>query len=570
MIMKLHHILSSVLLAILALGSFTSCDKDLWEFEDKNKGSYKPLDGEPLATTIYNHGGYDEFVHLLHYSETYPVLNALYDGSNKPNTYTLFVPTDEALRRFYSQKGVTSIEELGVDYARAMVRTMTHDADSLKLTELFGAGVDWLELPMVAGEVLNLTIDTTQVGFLINDSIHISRDYVKCSNGFFYMADGLVSPLVESVYDRIVTDGRSHIMTEALRATGYDRELATCADTTYVLGVRHIIRRHYTFLNVTDEVFAKNGIQSLDALRAALLANASDKGVGADSLLRQYVEYHLFNADYTSSDLLTMVGADTVRIWSTVAANQILMVTRHGEPDQTPVFSINDDDTRILASSDVRARNGYLHQLSGWMPVYEPKQSTVVWDLADYPDVRNSLGVEYQPSAPVSSERKFDISKLDCYKVEVGPGGVGGNTYSSLCYVTCKSNLKGCQYNDRVVFNLGYQGSVSMNTPTLVKGRYRVSISMAYLVEHSFIRTSNGCKGGLIKLTVDGEHQILTAPYTSITKSLAGVYETELYDEIEFTETGSHLFKFVIMDPAATSNSKFSLQFDAITFTPIE
>jgi hypothetical protein len=109
-----------------------------------------------------------------------------------------------------------------------------------------------------------------------------------------------------------------------------------------------------------------------------------------------------------------------------------------------------------------------------------------------------------------------------------------------------------------------------MKTPTLVKGKYQVKISMAYLTEQSFIRTSNGCKGGMMRLTVDGENQILTAPYTTITKSLAGVYETVLYDELEFSETASHEFKFVILDPAASTNSKFSLQFDAITFTPIE
>ena len=40
--------------------------------------------------------------------------------------------------------------------------------------------------------------------------------------------------------------------------------------------------------------------------------------------------------------------------------------------------------------------------------------------------------------------------------------------------------------------------------------------------------------------------------------------------DIEFTETSAHNFKMVILDPAASSNSKFSLQFDCITFIPVQ
>lgn len=592
--------------------SFSSCDDDLWKFEDKNEGSYKPAEGDPISTTLDNSGEFSEWIKVLNYTDTYSVLNALYNGSNSAHKYTVFAPTDKALREFYTAKGVNSIEDLSVEYATALVKTMTYDGDSLKLTEKFSSDVTSLVYSSEAGERIYLYVNTEGEGFLLRnqssvDSVSISRNYIKCANGFVYTAEGVLTPLVETVFDRI-NDGRSTIMVEALRATGLDKDLATVADTTYTLGLRTVNRRHYTFLNVTDEAFARNGIASLSDLRAQLTSVASDASVGQDSLLKQYVQYHLFNASYTSSDFSEMVGTDSMRIWGTSAPNQILMVHRHtlaevetvledGTVQSDTLFytTFNDDNgsyekaevvwsnntygitrnvgkvTCLLGSDrNILAKNGYVHHVSDWMPVYEPAQTTVVWDLADYAEVRNSLGILYRPEAVVSSESKFDLSRLACYKVESGPDGTSNNSYSSLCYVTCKSNLKNCLYHDRVVFNVGYQGSVTMSTPTLVKGKYKVTISMAYLTEHSFIRTSNGCKGGMMRLTVDGGNQILTAPYTSITKSLAGVYETTLYDEIEFTETASHVFKFVVMDPAASTNSKFSLQFDAITFTPIE
>lgn len=583
---------------MLALGSqalMTSCDEDLWKFEDDSKGAYKPSEGDPISTTLENSGEFVEWVKVLNYSDTYSILNALYTGgTGKTHKYTLFAPTDEALQSFYKEKGVGSIEELGKEYATALVKTMTYDGDSLKFTEMFTSNTVGLTFESEANENIFVNIDTENEGFtLYNNSssqskaIHLSRYYIKASNGFVYTADGVLTPLVETVYDRIVKDGKSTIMDAALKATGYDQKLSVVADTTYVLGQRKITHYNYTLLNVSDETFAACGIRSLEDLKSAIVARSAEPEVGVDSLLRQYVEYHLFDAKYFTTDFTEMIGADTVRIWSPMASNQIMLISKEvasvtevpaedGSMVQDTLFSyvLNTDDLKgqafVFEKSNVFAKNGLVHQLASWVPVYEPKQTTVVWDLADYSEVRNSLGVLFQPSEPVASETKVDLSRLSCYEVETGPDGSSNNGYTSLCYVTCKSNLKNCLHNDRVVFNMGYQGSVTMNTPTLVKGKYRVSISMAYLTDLAFIRTMNGCKGGLMRLTVDGENQILTAPYTQITKSLAGVYETDLYAEIEFTETKSHKFKFVIMDPAASTNNKFSLQFDAITFTPIE
>jgi len=607
--------MNKLLYLFLALSltlTFSSCDDDLWKFKDKNEGSYKPADGDPISTTLDNSGEFSEWIKVLNYTGTYSILNALYDGSNSAHKYTVFAPTDKALQEFYAAKGVNGIEDLGADYATALVKTMTYDGDSLKLTEKFSSDVTGLIYTSEAGERIYLYVNAEDEGFLLRNQssetyVPLSRNYIKCANGFVYTAEGVLTPLVETVFDRI-NDGSSDIMVEALKATGYASELSVVADTAYILGARQITRRHYTFLNVTDDDFASNGIYSLSDLKTKLAEVAADASVGQDSLLKQYVQYHLFPASYTASDLAEMVGTDSMRIWGTSAPNQILMVHRHMLSEvETPLedgtlqtdtlyyITFNDDNDTYEkpgitwdnpaygisknigevtcmwnSNQNILAKNGYVHHVSDWMPVYEPAQTTVVWDLADYAEVRNALGIFYRPQVVVSSETKVNLSNLSCYKVESGPDGSANNSYSSLSYVTCKSNLKNCLYHDRVVFNVGYQGSVTMSTPTLVKGRYKVSISMAYLTEHSFIRTSNGCKGGMMRLTVDDGNQILTAPYTSITKSLAGVYETTLYDEIEFTETASHVFKFVVMDPAASTNSKFSLQFDAITFTPIE
>ena len=86
------------------------------------------------------------------------------------------------------------------------------------------------------------------------------------------------------------------------------------------------------------------------------------------------------------------------------------------------------------------------------------------------------------------------------------------------------------------------------------------------------MRTLSDGNGGLLKMSFDekDEYTIYNAPYTKVGSPLPGVYTSTLYEEIEFPETASHKFSFVVLDPAASTNSKFSLQFDCIRFIPIE
>ena len=122
-----------------------------------------------------------------------------------------------------------------------------------------------------------------------------------------------------------------------------------------------------------------------------------------------------------------------------------------------------------------------------------------------------------------------------------------------------------------------------MPTPTIVKGKYRVELSIVYLTNHNFMRQQSDGNGGLLRMVfddveddaeeMDGSKKPITtyvSPYTKVTSPLPGVYTSTIFEEVEFTETASHTFKFVVLDPAASTNSNFSLQFDTITFIPIE
>ena len=76
----------------------------------------------------------------------------------------------------------------------------------------------------------------------------------------------------------------------------------------------------------------------------------------------------------------------------------------------------------------------------------------------------------------------------------------------------------------------------------------------------------------MLKMSFDDkdEYTTFSAPYTKVPSALPGVYTSTIYEEIEFPETASHQFSFIILDPAASTNSNFSLQFDYMRFIPIE
>jgi uncharacterized surface protein with fasciclin (FAS1) repeats len=550
----------------LCLGGLfaTGCDSDVFNIDSNPYGNdfYLSNSKIPISTYLSQQDDFTEWTKVLNYSNMYNALNQSSSGVS----FTAFSPTNDAVKAFYTKKGVSSIEELGYDYARAMVLYHTVKDSILPADFILKSYVYNLN-----GDKVNITIDSVNAGqALLNNEARVTQMGISAYNGKIYVLSSMMTPLVESVTDRIIQNSSASIMAAAVKETGMDKVMNVVADTSYLDGKQTINNHYYTFLNVSDATFAKAGITSLDGLKAKLKANETDATISSDSILKKYVRYHILGNSYTMKELGTMQGSDMTRIWNTEAQNQVLTVTYDSlSTYQYTLNNLGDSANFVTSNSDVLAKNGYVHELNGWLPVWEPKQSTVVWDLADYSEVKSAVGLDYQPAEPVASEGKYNLSKISCYTSEIGESGTNNGSYHNIDYVTCKSNLKAAVNHDRVVFNVGYMGSVQMKTPTIVKGKYKVSLSFIYLTDHGFMRQMTDGNGGLMKITFDDANVTYKAPYTTVTSAFAGVYSTTIYDEIDFSETSSHSFKFVVLDPAASTNSKFSLQLDCITFTPI-
>ena len=551
--------------------TFAACDKDVFDINtDPFKDEvYSTTLMSPISTFLTEQEGYGEYVKMLNYANMFNALNQSSSGTS----FTAFVPTDDAMHEFYRRRGVDSLQQLSPEYAKAFI--LYHTVKDSILPESF---VQKKSVQNLSGDIINISIDSLNAGqAILNNEGHVVEMGLSAYNGKVYVLSKAMTPLVETVFDRVVQEGRSAIMAEALEATGWARRLSVVQDTTLNEARQKVVTHYYfTLLNVTDDTFAKAGINSLDQLRSQLRA-ADEEGLADDSLLRKYVGYHVLTNQYTTDEMGAMTGSEATRIWSSSAANQVFTVTYDSlatrEADKYVINNAGVPARFIPEASNILCKNGYLHNIDGWMPVWEPKQATVLWDLADYTEIKNMVDPEfYQPAEPTASEQRFRVATATCFEYEMGEAGSKNRNYSDIDYVTCRSNMKDANNHDRIVFNLGYMGKASMRTPTIVRGKYKVELTIIFMTGNNFMRQQTDGNGGMLKMAFDDkdEYTVFNAPYTKVPSALPGVYTSTIYEEIEFPETASHTFSFIVLDPAASTNSNFSLQFDYIKFTPIE
>lgn len=294
---------------------------------------------------------------------------------------------------------------------------------------------------------------------------------------------------------------------------------------------------------------------------------------------------------YRLADLAGGEGEVSSRLLGSNARNQIMSIDYDGTVSELESrFTFNAQGTSasfVRGACDIQGKNGYVHNLTSWLPVWEPLQTEVIWDLADYSDIKaavTSYGMSYAPATPTDKDYKMDLGNI-VYTYEMGEGGKGSTSYSEgVSYVTPKSirlpssanpeivSAEGYR-NDFVVFNVGYMGSVSVKTPVLVKGKYRVELCYYYATGLNFVRTQgSGSNGGLICLSFDGRDDVkdYLNPYKQIPSSVTGFYHSTIFNEVTFDETTDHEFNMIVMDPAASTSSSFYLAFDYIRFVPID
>ncbi len=593
-----------IVLFAVALG-LASCDDP---FEGDTFVTPTDLEEEMSCTEVLEKypEDFSLLVELLNYADYY---NGLKDADA---TATLFAPTNDAMRRFLAWKGVESVEDLDREYAAYVVQNHILNGTKINSETFVDNAVEGVAfqykslfqsdlLPTFGRQITDVddadrddVILDAETIFINNQAAVQPRDsgginFIEASNAIIYYMDDVIHPLAETMVEKLEEQGEYTIFAAAARACGYDKVVEKVRDTIRVAGGGYAVKTYsFTCFAPNDAAFEKEGIHSLDELKAKV-------GTG-DSALYNYVAYHFIDQRYSRENFFSFDTPDQILIYDTNLSRQVVTC----ENDSTTgVYIPRINKIARVLRSNIEARNGLIHKIDYYLPVWEPDPVEVKWDFCNSSDIISfvngygadkNLGDLYSTAL---SNKEYQIDLTDTYR----DGQYGEITsftylandakskpsnYRQVGFKKCKYmssrpeektvNAYGAYLNNLLVLNLGYAGWIQFETPTIIKGRYKVTLHYA---SEATMRTFHAA-GSLTKFQLDPEANI--AEWTKnayIFKGLPtsaytyGSADIVLFDDVEFETSGSHIFKATMLDINAKTNGSYHQLWDYLLFTPI-
>ena len=333
----------------------------------------------------------------------------------------------------------------------------------------------------------------------------------------------------------------------------------------------------FTCFAVTDETYGKEGISTSESLAAYL--GAVGNYTNPENELYKYMSYHFINRNLSVNVLFaTITDEDKTNIFDTRYKNQVI-TTKLVDGEKM----LNDDIPFVRTG--IMSRNGTIHKVGGVMPVFEPTPVTVIWDLCSFADIEsivnaygadNNIGELF--SNPISArdykvnlvnEKYGAFSSID-YKANESK--MSYNTWAQLGYYKCKwledgsaENQYGANNHDLLSLNLGYAGWIEMQTPTIIKGKYKVELYYAGMLSLANFYA----EGSMVRFNID-DNQKMAYLWKGLERNSGFCITSEtLFNGIEFETSDTHTFKATIMDILAKTNSRYVQLWDYIKFTPI-
>lgn len=559
-----------------------------------------------ISNTSFLKKNADKFslwIELLKYADMY---NALNDAST---TSTVFAPDNDAMEAFLKWKGVTSVTELSKEYARnvAQVHILNYDLGESSFITYVETGT--IPIPTIFGTYLKASYgylnndvdDAGLPGLKVQDSLYIYLNNqakvlnlpVATANGKVYKLGGVIHPLAETIIDVLRPYKEYNIFIDALEKTGYDKIISVYADTVYNLdGSSSVNAVNFTCFAVPDNVYNNAGISNLDGLASKLGANSNYKDT--TNALYQYVAYHFMGKIQSKATLFKFQSEGQISIFDTKLKSQVITTKQiNGENYINNVAKI----TR----SGIQARNGIIHKIDNIMPVYQPDPVTVRWDFCNSSDIEsfvNTYGASKNigdlfSSALSNKEYQIDLS-IDLR--EGNNGNINSFTYLAnssrspygtwrkvgffkCAYVSSSdkiNNKYGAYMDNLMTTNLGYAGWIQFQSPTIIKGKYKV---IFYYAGAPGLKTYYS-SGSLTKFNLDDYQKSIYVwkglpdkfvDETKKTNSNAnGIAADVLWDVIEFKNSESHTLKITMMDINAKTSSAYRQMWDYVELIPVK
>lgn len=397
---------------------------------------------------------FSELVKILNLSETASFLNAY-------GSYTMFAPTNTAVKAYLQEKGKGTVEEISAADWKSFIRL--HLLEDSIPTSRFNDG-KLFDLTMYGQYLTTSTENTGGITKIrINKQANVVKPNISVGNGLIHSIDHVLTPATLSVAQTIEANPEYSIFTQALKATGLFEKLNQLPANNPDEKTKWL-----TVIPETNALLKAAQINSYEELKTKY-ATTADPKLATDGLYL-FMSYHiLYDAKYLA-DIITSSAHNTL------APLEVLTSKLSGE-----TVLINDDTfngvyekgfSLIREKSDVTATNGVVHQASSHFAIKARSPYRVDFDVASFPElIKNTkyykrATYEFTPDEAAGlSEIKFSaaISKL-IYRYGTGQS-------------TSKTSLN----VDVLIVPLAAGGDgkpewTEFRTPLLIRGKYKVWI----------------------------------------------------------------------------------------------
>lgn len=496
------------------------------------KEQFVPYEEKPIGLYIESIPKYSQWVKLLKKAD-------LFNAVNLYATYTLFVADNDAVNRYLSLKGWKSIDNLTEEEASSLVKYHIIAEGAYAYSSL---GTGKISDQTSSGDYLTITTNANASIKYIN-GVEIMKDAVteggdtKFTNGYIHEIKDVMDPIIYTVMELLEKDSKYKIFTEALKECGLDK----------YLGRRDIflnkkkIRDYKTVMAITDSVFQAKGINSLVDLKAKFKGEPTDKR----SDFYKYVGYHIFGKSYDFAELTGFQLGKKGLNMETFVPREFISVSQKGEE----IF-INATGNEVVqfinGKYDIPANNGYIHQISGLMEISDPIRFPFSWEPTEWDEFRT---IEFYRKPRVKNDGPEMVVWLKEKEAPHFRWRTIPYREEVLAYVSSDIDWDRFSNDDFLSVSLGEVGWVEFDTPTLMRGKYKIEL----------IKWSWWTNKGKFQMYID---DIKFGPEINTTGGTGGSINLGVF---RFEDSGAHVFRFNVV-----GSGDNVLRIDRFIFTPVD
>lgn len=422
------------------------------------KEEFVAYEEQPIGLYLETMPQYADWVTLLKKADLFNAVNI------STIKYTCFVADNEAVQAYIKASGRwKTIDDITEEEARNLLKYHMVETDYAYSALASGK----LGNETVSGDYLTITFNEDGSKRYVNGVEIIKKpgEEKTMINGYAHQLKSVLNPIIHTLMELIAEKQEYSIFSAALKECGLDKYL----DRREIEINKKKIRDYKAVMLVSDSVFKANEIFSLDALKARFKGDPTD----VKSDFYKYIGYHIFKGPYDFAELTDFGDGVPGKNIETYIEREFVSFT-----DRNDSIFINPTGSEklqfISGKYDIPGCNGFIHEVSGLMPIAEPMRYAFEWEPTEWDEFKT---IPFYRTPREKSETNRDLYwfkegetphfrwKTIPYKEE-----------NVLGYRSEDVDWDRFRYDDYIRADLGPVGWLEFDTPTLMRGKYNIKV----------------------------------------------------------------------------------------------